>query len=294
MDIVGGAAVDVVPVAPEFHTKLKAIVLPVADRVGEDAGRRLGDAISRHIAISIPDAITAGGRAARASATREGGQIGGSLANSIKRKLELAFRSLPRADVRLGDTGFNADLDRLRARIQTLSGRTVGIDLDAGAALTEIQAIDAELARLGANHADVNVRADTTRARAALAAIRAEVDEVDRQSATVKVRADTSQAEGALLRLVASMGIVAALPVVPIAAAGIGAIASAAVAAGAGLGALALVGIPALKGVTSAIQAKTAAEQESTRATGNGAAASVKAAQSALQMASAQSALTSA
>ncbi|MFF2993323.1 peptidoglycan DD-metalloendopeptidase family protein [Streptomyces sp. NPDC057950] len=294
LDIVGGAAVDVVPIAPEFHTKLKAIVLPVADRVGEDAGRRMGDAISRHITVSIPDAITAGGRTARASATREGGQIGGSLAQSIKRKLELAFRSLPRADVRLGDAGFNADLDRLRSRIQTLSGKTVGIDLDAGAALTEIQAIDAELVRLGANHADVNVRADTTRARAALAAIRAEVDEVDRQSATVKVRADTSQAEGALARLVVSMGIVAALPVVPIAAAGIGAIASAAVAAGAGLGALALVGIPALKGVTSAIQAKTAAENDSTRATGNGVAAGVKAAQSALQMASAQSALTSA
>ncbi|MGW3632272.1 aggregation-promoting factor C-terminal-like domain-containing protein [Streptomyces sp. NPDC005122] len=170
----------------------------------------------------------------------------------------------------------------------------MGIDLDAGAALAEIQAIDAELVRLGANHADVNVRADTTRARAALAAIRAEVDAVDAQTATVKVRADTSQAEGALMRLVVAMGAVAALPVVPIAAAGIGAIASAAVAAGAGLGALALVGIPALKGVTSAIQAKTAADQESSRATDNGAAANVKAAQTALQMASAQQSLTSA
>ncbi|MFI5995749.1 transglycosylase SLT domain-containing protein [Streptomyces sp. NPDC051362] len=294
LDIVGGAAVDVVPIAPQFHTKLKAIVLPIADRVGEEAGRKMGEAISRNITIAIPDAITAGGRAARASAVREGGQIGGSLAQSIKRKLELAFRSLPRADVRLGDTGFNADLDRLRAKIQTLSGKTVGLDIDAGTALAEIAAIDTELQRLGAQHPDVNVRADTTRARAALAAIRAEVDAVDGQSATVKVKADTANAQGALIALAAQIGIVAALPVVPIAAAGIGAIASAAVAAGAGVGALALAAVPALKNVTSAIQAKSAADKEATSTTSNAIASNMKAAQSALQQASAQQALASA
>ncbi|MEV6537211.1 hypothetical protein AB0M86_48070, partial [Streptomyces sp. NPDC051639] len=293
-DVVGTVAVDVIPITPNLHTRLKAQALPVADRVGREMGERLGDAIARHISVAIPDGIVNGGHAARTAATRQGNDTGGAFATSLRRKLEAAFKAMPRLDIRLSDTGVDSDLNRLRARLETLSRKNIGVDVDAGAALAEIEAIEAELERLGARHPNVAVRADTAAARAALVAIREEINSVDRQSATVKVRADTSQAEGALLRLVASMGIVAALPVVPIAAAGIGALASAAVAAGAGLGALALVGIPALKGVTSAIQAKTAAENDSTRATGNGAAASVKAAQSALQMASAQSALTSA
>ncbi|MGW1260090.1 transglycosylase SLT domain-containing protein [Streptomyces sp. NPDC002513] len=294
LDIVGTAAVDVVPIAPNFHDKLKAIVLPAADRVGRDAGQRIGDAISRNITISIPDAIVAGGQRARVAATREGGQVGGAFANAIKRKLEVAFRSLPRADVRLGDTGFNADLDRLRARIQTLSGKTVGIDVDAGAALAEITAIDAELRRLGAEHPDVNVRSDTAAARAALAEIQAQINEVDRDDVHVRVDVDTSGALSALRGLAIALGGVAAIPVVPVGAAAIGAIASAAVAAGAGVGSLALAAIPAIKGVTTAIQAKSAAEKEASTSTDNSAAADKRAAQSALQMASAQQSLTAA
>ncbi|NEB32746.1 hypothetical protein G3I62_27250 [Streptomyces sp. SID14446] len=294
LDIVGGAAVDVVPVAPQFHAKLKAIVLPIADRVGEDAGRRLGDAMSRHITVAIPDAIINGGRVARTAATRQGNDVGGAFASSIRRRLEAAFKAMPKLDIRLSDTGVDAELARLRARMETLSRKTIGVDIDAGAAEAEIIRIDAELKRLGENHTDVNVRADTATARAALAEIRAEIAAVDAADPKVRVRADTSQAEGALVRLVAQMGIVAALPVVPIAAAGIGAIASAAVAAGAGVGALALAAVPALKNVTSAIQAKSAADKEATSTTSNAIASNMKAAQSALQMAGAQQALASA
>lgn len=218
--------------------------------------------------------------------------MGGAFARSIKNRLEVAFRSLPKADVRLSDTGFNADLARLRARMETLSRKTIGVDLDAGAAEAEIVRIDAELKRLGANHPDVNVRADTATARAALAQIRAEIAAVD--ASDINIDVDTSGAQGALLRLAVAMGIVAAIPLAPALAAGVGAIASAAVAAGAGVGALALAAIPAIKGVTSAIQAKTAADKEAASATDNSAAASVRGAQRALQMASAQQALTSA
>ncbi|MBW8796887.1 MAG: hypothetical protein JF597_25800 [Streptomyces sp.] len=151
LDIVGSAGVDVVPVVPNFHTRLKTAVLPAADRVGEDVGRRMGEAISRSIVIAIPDAVASGGTRARAVAVREGGRVGGEFGRSVKAKLEQAFRSLPRADVRLGDTGINADIDRLRARIQTLSGRTIGLDIDAGAALAEITDINARLERLVRN-----------------------------------------------------------------------------------------------------------------------------------------------
>ncbi|WDM16737.1 peptidoglycan DD-metalloendopeptidase family protein [Streptomyces lavenduligriseus] len=294
LDIVGSAGVDVVPVVPNFHNRLKAAVLPAADRVGEEAGRRMGDAISRHIVVTIPDAVTSGGRRARVVADREGNQVGGAFGRSVKRKLEEAFRSLPRADVRLGDTGLNADLDRLRARIQTLSGKTIGIDLDAGAALAEITDIDARLQRLAAENPNVQVRTDTAAARAALAEVQRQINDVDRDDVNVKVDVDAAGAMAALRALGLSIVALSAIPVFPVAAAGIGAIASAAVAAGAGVGALALVAIPAIKGVAEAIQAKTAADKESATATDNSAAASVRAAQRALQMAGAQQALTAA
>ncbi|MFJ4787181.1 hypothetical protein [Streptomyces sp. NPDC088794] len=293
LDIVGGAAVDVVPIAPNFHTKLKAIVLPAADRVGEEAGRRMGDAISRNIVVSIPNAINHGGQAARVTATRQGGQVGGAFGRSVKLKLEEAFRSLPRADVRLGDTGLNAELDRLRARLATLSGKTIGIDIDAGAALAEITEIDAALARLAAENPSVQVRTDTESARAALAAVQRQINDVDRDDVNIRVKADTAGAMSALRALGIAIVGVAAIPVIPVAAAGIGAITSAAVVAGAGVGALALAAIPAIKGVTSAIQAKSAAENQASTATDNSAASNVKASQTALQLAGAQASLTS-
>ncbi|MFB7114043.1 peptidoglycan DD-metalloendopeptidase family protein [Streptomyces sp. NPDC056291] len=84
------------------------------------------------------------------------------------------------------------------------------------------------------------------------------------------------------------------IPAVPILAAGLGAIAAAATAAGAGLGAMALVAVPAIKSVTDVMQLQSAAADEASRSTTNGAAANVRGAQRALQMASAQQALTAA
>lgn len=294
LDIVGTAAVDVVPIAPNFHAKLKAIVLPAADRVGEEAGRRLGDAMSRHIVVAIPSAVNQGGAAAVRAAGRQGDDAGGAFARSIRRKLEVAFKAMPKLDVRLSDTGFNADLARLRARMETLSRKTIGIDIDAGAAEAEIIRIDAELKRLGATHADVNVRADTATARAALAQIRAEIAAVDAHDPRIHVDLDTGAAQGALLRLALALGVVAAIPVAPAIVAGLGAIVAAATAAGAGVAAVGLAAIPAIKGVTSVIQAKSAAEKEATSATNNSASANAKASQRALQMAGAQQSLSSA
>ncbi|MEW2245679.1 hypothetical protein, partial [Streptomyces sp. NPDC026666] len=294
IDIVGTAAVDVVPIAPAFHDKLKTVVLPAADRVGEEAGRRMGDAISRHLTVDIPDAVVTGGRRARVAATREGEQAGGAMGRAIQRQLEVAFRALPRANVRLGDTGINADIDRLRSRIQALSGRTLGIDLDAGAALAEISDLDARLARLAASNPSIQVQTDTAVARAALAEVQRQINATDRDDVNIRVDVDTSKAMAALRFLGIALGGVAAIPVVPVAAAGIGAIASAAVAAGAGVGALALAAVPAIKSVTAAIQAKSAAEKQSATATDNSAASSVKAAQQALTLANAQASLSSA
>ncbi|MFJ4821147.1 transglycosylase SLT domain-containing protein [Streptomyces sp. NPDC088801] len=294
LDIVGTVGVDVVPIAPNFHDRLKAAVLPAADRVGRDAGERIGDLIGRHIATAIPSAITTGGNVAQNASRRAGNDNAGAFGRAFKSRLEVAFRSLPRPDVRLSTTGFDADLARVRARMEALSNKRIGVDIDEATALAQIESIDAELARLGARSPNVQIRADVASARAELAAVHSQLNDLDRDDVRIRVTANTAQAQAALMQLAVALGAVAAIPLVPIAAAGIGAIASAAVAATAGVGAVALVAIPAVKGVTSAITAKSAAEKESATATNNAAAATVRAAQSAMQMASAQAALRNA
>ncbi|MFJ5731117.1 aggregation-promoting factor C-terminal-like domain-containing protein [Streptomyces paradoxus] len=294
LDIVGTVAVDVVPIVPNFHSRLKAAVLPAADRVGREAGERIGDQIGRQIATSIPSAVITGGNAARNASRRAGNDNAGAFGRAFKSRLEVAFRSLPRPDVRLSTTGFDADLARVRARMETLSNKRIGIDIDEATALAQIEAIDAELARLGARSPSVQIRTDVAAARAELAAVHGQLNDLDRDDVNIRVTANTAQANAALLQLAVALGAVAAIPLVPIAAAGIGAIASAAVAAGAGVGAVALVAVPAIKGVTSAITAKSAAEKESATATNNAAAATVRAAQNAMQMVSAQAALRNA
>lgn len=175
LDIVGGAAVDVVPVIPNFHTKLKALVLPIADKVGEEAGKKMGEAISKNIVIAIPQAINQGGKAGVRAAGRQGDDAGGAFARSIRRKLEAAFKAMPKLDVKLGDSGVDAELARIRAKLEQLSNKRIGIDVSAEAAEAEITRLEAKLRELGAQHPNVAVRADTATARAALAEIRAEI-----------------------------------------------------------------------------------------------------------------------
>ncbi|MFF4672115.1 peptidoglycan DD-metalloendopeptidase family protein [Streptomyces sp. NPDC001279] len=298
LDVVGGAAVDVVPVIPQFHSRLKAMVLPIADRVGEEAGERMGRAMSRSLAqnltVAVPNAITRAGQAGRAAATRAGSDNAGAFATAMKRHLQAAFQAMPKLDIRLSSSGADAELARLRARLEQLSNKRIGIDVDAMAARAEVQRIERELQRLGAEHPNVAVRADTAAARTALAAMRAEIDAVDRRHIDVPVRIDTGQATAALMSLGMQAAALAAIPLGPILAAGLGAVTAMATAAGAGIGATALVAVPAIKGVAEALRLKTAAEDEAAQATDRSAASSSQAANRALQLAGAQAQLASA
>ncbi|MFD9205967.1 hypothetical protein ACFVZM_06765 [Streptomyces sioyaensis] len=190
LDIVGSAAVDVVPIAPTFHEKLKAIVLPIADKVGEEAGRKMGEAISNNIVVAIPSAINQGGQAARVAAARQGENTGGTFANSIRRKLEVAFKAMPKLDIRLSDTGVDAQLARVRAKLEQLSNKRIGVDVGAEEAAAEVERLEEQLRRLGAAHPNVAVRVDTAAARAVLADIREEIAAATARPGTIRLEVD--------------------------------------------------------------------------------------------------------
>ncbi|MGW2721450.1 hypothetical protein [Streptomyces sp. NPDC001492] len=289
---VGSVEVDVVPNARGIDARLRAALVPPASQIGDEVGRIIGRQIAAQMAPAIRDGINNGARAARPAAARQGDETAGAFSRSLKARLEAAFRSLPKADVRLSDTGFDADMARLRARLETLSGKRIGIDVDAGAALAEITDIEERLKRLGAQHPNVQVRADTARALAELAALRAEVDAVDGKNVDIDASAATASINGLVFAAIA-LG-PAILPVLPVIAAGLGAVAAAGTAAAAGIGSIALVAIPAFKQIGTVLQAQKAAQDAATNATYKGAQANSQGASKAIQMAGAQQALATA
>lgn len=403
-DIVGTVGVDVIPVAPDFHTKLKAMILPGADSVGKQLGDLIGNAMAAQVAKAIPRAISDGAKLARADAIKQGSSTGGAFADSLRAKLTAAFRAMPKLDIGLSDTGVDAQLARLRAKLEDLRNRRIGVDITTEDANAKISEIDERLARLGASDPRVSVRVDVATARAALADIRAEIDEASRnpldirvrigqfresliaqveaaqaalpvieidadtdparqeldryraelaaiptrlrtdanfndaeaiakvdelqaalaalgsRSPNIDVRLDAARAEAELttiqaevaaldgervsldfgsanagaMELAINLAVLVAIPLVPVLGAGVGAIAAAFTAAGAAAGAFGLAAIPAVKTVTAAMAAQTAAKNDDTKATSAQANAGNTAAQQALSMASAQASLASA
>ncbi|MFJ4637619.1 transglycosylase SLT domain-containing protein [Streptomyces hygroscopicus] len=216
---VGSVEVDVIPNTRGIYNRLRDGLVPAATRAGEDAGSaagrafgpamqrqvgdiglRIGEQIGQQIASRITaalrdavrDGVTRGGQAARPAAARRGEETGGAFARSMKARLEAAFKSLPKANVSLDETGVDADLARLRARMETLSGKRIGIDVDVAAAQAEITDIEERLLRLGAAHPNVSVRADTAAARAQLAAMREEINRLTADPHRIRLETDGS------------------------------------------------------------------------------------------------------
>ncbi|MBX6167532.1 MAG: hypothetical protein IRY84_07825 [Thermobispora bispora] len=124
---------------------------------------------------------------------KEGDEAAGAFARAFSKRLETAFRALPKAEITASSTDAEAKVQTLRQALAELSSRTVGVDIDADTALGELAAIRAELEQIDAS-ADIDLRADTSAAIAQIAALQAEVD-----------RFNTDQAERELSDLTARL-----------------------------------------------------------------------------------------
>jgi hypothetical protein len=291
---VGSVEVDVVPNTRGIRSRLQADLVPAGNQIGDELGRILGRHISTQVAQAIRNGVTTGGRTATPAAARSGEQAGGAFGRTFRTRVQAAMQNLPRVDVRIDETGFNADMARLRARLETLSNKRIGVDVDAATALAEIERLQADLRRLGANHPDVNVRVDTGQAIAELEALQAEVRRLDGQTARIDIDVNSAAANFRLLTMAAVAFGPAIIPVLPVVAAGLGAVAAAASAAAVGFGAVALVAAPAFMQIGKTLQAQKAAQDAATDATLRGGQAAAQASSRALQLASAQAAVASA
>ncbi|WP_326642859.1 hypothetical protein OG884_05740 [Streptosporangium sp. NBC_01755] len=250
----------------------------------------------------------------RTRAPRQAEEVAGAFTRSFSRSLESAFKALPKAEITADSTDAQIKLGSLRQAMQDLSGKTIGVDINAASALGELRAIQGELDRLGTS-ADIDVRADASAALAQLQSVQREVDRLGGETARVNVDADTG---GALSRLaavgaevsrlngrnarvrvtadvssaltgIAMVGAaLASLPAATSIAVGVGALGSAFTAAGIGAAGFAAVAVPGMTRVNEALAAQESAAKAAGGATGGAGQSAAQAAQQMLQMEAAQ------
>lgn len=187
---VGSVEVDVLPNAQGIEGRLRAALVPPATKIGDEVGQIIGRQIVTHLTAAVRDGVNNGAKAARPAATRQGDATAGDFARAMRARLEAAFKAMPKLDIKLGDTGVDADLARLRAKLESLAGKRIGIDIDAATARAQAADIEERLRRLGAAHPNVAVRADTAAAIAQLQALQAQIDELSANPAQIRVETD--------------------------------------------------------------------------------------------------------
>ncbi|MBN6051316.1 hypothetical protein JYK22_05170 [Nonomuraea sp. RK-328] len=189
----------------------------------------------------------------RNKAPRDAEQIAGAFARSFSSRLEAAFKSLPKAEINADSTDAQIKVQELREKMQALADKRIGVDIDAGAALGELQTLQMELERLGTS-AEIDVRADAAAALAELMAVQREVDNLSGQTARIEVDVDTREALGDLAKMaLAFEGIGAALPVLGGVTLAAGAMGGAFVTASAGVAGFKLVATATMERVKEAV-----------------------------------------
>jgi hypothetical protein len=259
---VGSVTVTVVPDAADFARNLGLQITPQVNALGQQLGEDLADKIAAAIRGGVRDGLS---DAPLAPATESGSRTGGAFANAFKDRVNAALRDLPDPRVGLDATELDRQLADIRARLKSLGDAKVGVDIDEGAALAEIEVLHAALVQLSLDSPEINVKVDAARALAELEAVRVLADSInsapignEERSLTVLPELGDEAAEG-FAEAAASVSELAgyALPLlattlVPIGAAFIGAFAGAVTVLGALAGGLGVVALGA-KGVAAEV-----------------------------------------
>lgn len=181
--VVGSVSVSVVPDAGKFGPELKTSLAGPMQEIARQ--------LSQQIAGAIRDGIQ--NAPVGEPAARTGDKAGSRFADTFKARVKAALASMPDVEIGAGTTEAEQKIAELRADLQELSTKRVGIDIDAGDATALINRIKAELDDLARESPDIAVKADITRASAALAALQSEIDKIKNDRVDVNVGAFTER-----------------------------------------------------------------------------------------------------
>lgn len=262
----GVVYVSVRPRSVGFWQRFVADNQAGASKAGDDLGDRIGKAIASRIARGVRDGLGDGARGLGAQGARAGEDYAGKFADTAKRRIEAALKSLPTPQIGVATSEAEQKLKDLRGELSTLAGKRIGVDIGADEALAEVRRLKLALDELAGKSANAQVRVDAADAAIELAAVDRELSRLDGRRANATVAVDTGNAASDL-NLLVSAGLALGPAIVPAAAAGTAAIIGL---GGAALSAAPAVGVLALAfhGIGDAVKALDAAEQAQAK-TGN-------------------------
>lgn len=104
--------------------------------------------------------------------------------------LRSALRALPAVVLDADATQADREVAALRARIESLAGQRIGIDISGAQARREVASIQNELDRLSRDSPDIAVRVDTGAASASVANVNREISRIDGKTARANIRLD--------------------------------------------------------------------------------------------------------
>lgn len=114
--------------------------------------------------------------AAKQRTKRDGEAAGGEFADAFTARVKLALKALPKAEITAESSDADRKIQDVRAQLEELSTKRIGVDISDADALAKIAALQVELAVIGESDARVAVRVDTAVASAALDDIKAKID----------------------------------------------------------------------------------------------------------------------
>lgn len=164
--------------------------------------RQWADDVEKAVEKALPEGFTEGARAAQAQAKKKGADsgeaYGGAFARTVRIRVEAALKALPDVPIDADSSLLDIKLAAIRAELKSLGEAKIGVDLDEGIALAQLERLRTELEQLGTESESLQVRADTATAAASLDKLAAEIRKIAGESPTVRVDADTGDADAKL------------------------------------------------------------------------------------------------
>ncbi|MEU4558517.1 hypothetical protein AB0F72_09005 [Actinoplanes sp. NPDC023936] len=170
---------------------LGASLEKAANGMGKSVADEFADAFTERVKERTKDAPLA---PSKPRTRKQGEESAGTFAGGFRKQLQQAAKSLPPINVGVAKNAAEQQLRDLQAQLRALAGKTIGVDVDAAAALAEVRTLQGKLTELSANSPDIQVRTDTAAALAKLAQITAAADKLDGTTAEVEVEVDTDRA----------------------------------------------------------------------------------------------------
>lgn len=211
--VAGAVALDVEPDARGFYPRLRAQIIPEAERLGREVGARIGAPMAAHVAESVSDGVTRGARPAQASAARVGENIGAAMGRGLKARVTAALKTIPDVDIDADSSKIDRKVANIRRQLVELSQQRIGVDLDEQEALDRLQLLRNQLSQLARDvekvreaGGEIPLEVDAIQAGAQITNLKKEIQQLQREAAQqikIEAKAEAAAAKAELAAVAA-------------------------------------------------------------------------------------------